>query len=169
MGRYLRRWGFTPQKPLKWAYEQNLEEVKAWLKEEYPRIKQKAWEEGAEIWWGDEMGIRSDHQAGRSWARKGETPVMEVSGKRFRFNMISAINNRGKPKFMILRERFATEIFLEFLRRLIRSRERGRKIYLIVDNHCMHRAKRVKEWLKGKEYKIGATLFAEIQSGAQAG
>ncbi|QIJ72678.1 IS630 family transposase [Thermosulfuriphilus ammonigenes] len=154
VGRYLRRWNFTPQKPLKRAYERNPKEVKAWLEKEYPRIRKRAKEEGAEIWWGDETGIRSDHQAGRSWAPRGETPVVEVSGKRFRFNMISAINNRGKLKFMIFRERFTTEVFLEFLRRLIRSREKGRKIYLIVDNHRVHRAKRIKEWLKGKEDEL---------------
>ena len=86
VGRYLSRWGFTPQKPLKRAYEQNPKEVEAWLKEEYPRIKQKAREEGAEIYWGDEVGIRSDHQAGRSWSPKGKTPVIERPGRRYRFN-----------------------------------------------------------------------------------
>jgi len=153
VGRYLRRWGFTPQKPLKRAYEQNPEEVKRWLEEEYPRIKRRVREEGAEIYWGDEMGIRSDHQAGRSWAPKGETPVVEVSGKRFRFNMISAISNRGKLKFMIFGERFNAEIFIEFLRRLIRSNEK-RKIFLIVDNHRVHHGKRVREWVERHREEI---------------
>ena len=153
VGRYLRRWGFTPQKPLKRAYEQDPKEVKAWLKEEYPRIKKRAREEGAEIYWGDETGIRSDHQAGRSWAPKGETPVVEVSGKRFRFNMISAINNRGKLKFMIYGERFKAETFIEFLRRLIKSNEK-RKIFLIVDNHRVHHAKKVSEWLRRHKEEI---------------
>nr|WP_246167867.1 IS630 family transposase [Thermosulfurimonas marina] len=153
VGRYLRRWGFTPQKPLKRAYEQNPKEVKAWLEEEYPRIKQKAREEGAEIYWGDETGIRSDHQAGRSWAPKGETPVVEVSGKRFQFNMISAISNRGKMKFMIFGERFNAEIFIEFLRRLIRSNEK-RKIFLIVDNHRVHHAKKVSKWVSRHKEEI---------------
>jgi len=153
VGRYLRRWGFTPQKPLKRAYEQNPKEVKDWLEEEYPRIKKKAREEGAEIWWGDETGIKSDHQAGRSWAPKGETPTVEMSGKRFRFNMISAINNRGKLKFMIFRERFMTEVFIEFLRRLVKSSDK-RKIYLIVDNHRVHHAKKVREWVWRRKDRI---------------
>jgi transposase len=153
VGRYLRRWGFTPQKPLRRAYEQNPKEVKAWLEEEYPRIKKRAREEGAEIYWGDETGIRSDHQAGRSWAPKGETPVIERPGRRYRFNMISAISNRGKLKFMIFRERFTVEIFLEFLRRLVRSNG-NRKVYLIVDNHRVHHAKRVKEWVERRKGRI---------------
>ena len=96
---------------------------------------------------------RSDHQAGRSWAPKGRTPTVEVSGKRFRFNMISAINNRGKLKFMIFRERFTTEVFIEFLRRLVRSSDK-RKIYLIVDNHRVHHAKKVKEWVEKRRDRI---------------
>ena len=154
VGRYLRRWGFTPQKPLKRAYEQNPKEVKAWLEKEYPKIRKKAREEGAEIWWGDETGIKSDHQAGKSWAPRGETPTVEVSGKRFRFNMISAINNRGKLRFMIFRERFTTDVFIEFLSRLLKSREKRRKIYLIVDNHRVHHAKRVKEWVEARKEEM---------------
>ena len=153
VGRYLSRWGFTPQKPLKRAYEQNPKEVEAWLKEEYPRIKQKAREEGAEIYWGDEIGIRSDHQTGRSWSPKGKTPVIEGPGRRYRFNMISPISNRGKLKFMIFRERFTTDIFLEFLRRLVKSNV-NRKVYLIVDNHRVRNAKRVREWVEKRKGRI---------------
>ncbi len=36
MGEYLKRWGFTPQKPITKAYEQRPEAVKQWLDEQYP-------------------------------------------------------------------------------------------------------------------------------------
>ena len=48
IGDYLKRWNFTPQKPLKRAYEQNPKAVKRWLDEEYPAIQQKAKKEAAE-------------------------------------------------------------------------------------------------------------------------
>jgi transposase len=38
VGNYLKRWGFTPQKPIKRAYEQRPEAVEKWLDEEYPTI-----------------------------------------------------------------------------------------------------------------------------------
>lgn len=38
MGEYLKRWGFTPQKPITRAYEQGPEAVKAWLDEHHPAI-----------------------------------------------------------------------------------------------------------------------------------
>ena len=56
----LKRWGFTPQRPLKRAYEQRPAEVKCWLQEEYPHIKAQAKAENAEIWWGDETAVKPE-------------------------------------------------------------------------------------------------------------
>lgn len=56
VGNYLKRWGFTPQKPIKKAYEQRPEAVQNWLEEEYPAIEKRAKAEGAEIHWGDNGG-----------------------------------------------------------------------------------------------------------------
>src|SRR6266704_3208059 len=95
VGRYLRAWGLTPQKPVRRAYEQNPVAVRKWLEEEYPAIRELARLEQAHIHWLDEMGLRSDHQAGRSYGRRGETPVVFGTGQRFRCNMISSITNRG--------------------------------------------------------------------------
>lgn len=144
-GRYLRRWGFTPQKPLRRAYEQNPKAVKRWLKEEYPAIRRRAKRENAEIHWGDEMGVRSDHQAGRSWGRRGRTPVVPGTGQRFGGNMISTVTNRGTLRFMVFKQRFTQPVMIAFLRRLLRSVQQ--KVFLIVDGHPVHRGKMLKRWL----------------------
>lgn len=151
-GRYLRRWGFTPQKPLRRAYEQNPREVKRWLNEEYPAIRAKAKKEGAVIHWGDEMGLRSDDQRGRSYGRRGQTPVVPSTGRRFGVNMISTVTNRGELRFMVFSERFTSEVFIAFLRRLLRSSER--KVYLIVDRHPVHTSKRVASWIEKNSERI---------------
>ena len=67
VGNYLKRWGFTPQKPLRRAYERQDKAVKIWLEETYPKIAACAKQEKAEIHWGDEAGFRSDHQTGTSY------------------------------------------------------------------------------------------------------
>lgn len=146
VGRYLQDWGLTPQKPVRRAYEQNPEAVTRWLEHDYPVIRRTAKRDQAEIQWGGEMGMRSDHQAGRTWGRRGETPVVPGTGKRFRCSMISTITNRGHLKFMVFRERFTAKVFLRFLRRLIRQTKR--KVYLIIDGHPVHRAWRVKAYLR---------------------
>ncbi len=101
VGEYLKRWGFTPQKPLRRAYEQRPKDVQQWLDREYPKIVKQAKQEKAEIHWGDETGIRSDCQHGRSYAPKGKTPEILLSAKRASTNMISTVTNQGKVRFMI--------------------------------------------------------------------
>jgi transposase len=148
VGRYLRAWGLTPQKPARRAYEQNPAAVRKWLEEEYPSIRQRARQWKAQIHWLDEMGLRSDHQAGRSWGRRGETPVVMGTGQRFRCNMISSITNRGRLAFMIFRQRFTARVFLNFLGRLVRlTRKTMRKVFLIVDGHPVHKSRLVNRWL----------------------
>jgi transposase len=144
---YLRRWKMTPQKPVAKAYEQKPEAVRKWLEEEYPCIKAKATKEKALIYWQDEMGLRSDHSAGRSFSLKGNAPTVQRSGKRFSCNMISAISNAGKLYFSIFDGSFTIPIYLDFLSRLI-LQNKGRKVILIIDGHPVHRAKAVKEWLE---------------------
>lgn len=152
VGRYLRRWGFTPQKPLRRAYERDPQAVRKWLSKEYPTIRSRARRERATIYWGDEMGMRSDHQAGTSYGRRGKTPVIAGTGKRFRCNMISAITNRGKLAFMVFDETFTQEVLLAFLRRLVRHS--GRKVFLVIDEHPVHKGARVKRWAKRHRKKI---------------
>jgi transposase len=151
-GRYLKRWGFTPQKPMRRAYEQSEGAVRRWLGEEYPAIRARAKAEDAEIYWGDEMGLRSDHVVGRSYGLKGRTPVVDATGKRFGCSMISAITNRGRLNFMVFEGRFTGPVFLDFLRRLIRQAER--KVFLIVDGHPVHRARKVRSWLQENAERI---------------
>lgn len=146
VGRYLSDWGFTPQKPARRALEQNPKSIKKWLEVDYPRIRRKATKENATIYWGDEMGLRSDHNAGRTYGIKGKTPVLKRSGNRFSCNMISAITNLGRLHFMVYQQNFTSEIFLNFLKRLVRQSHR--KVFLIVDRHRAHKSKKVMSWLK---------------------
>jgi transposase len=152
IGRYLARWNFTAQKPVRQAFERNPEAVRRWLEEEYPTIRKQAKREKAEIHWGDEMGLRSDHATGRSYGRRGQTPVIPGTGARFGCNMISAITNRGKLNFMVFKERFEAEVFKEFLSRLVKQSEN--KIFIIVDRHPVHRSLKVKNWLEENEKYI---------------
>jgi transposase len=152
VGRYLALWGFTPQKPIRRAFEQDDEAVRQWLQEKYPAIRKHAKREKAEIYWGDEMGLRSDHAAGRTYSLRGQTPVVPGTGRRFGCNMISAITNRGRLNFMVFKESFRVDVFLDFLKRLVRQAKR--KVFLVVDGHPVHRAAKAKRWLKENERRI---------------
>ena len=152
VGRYLKAWGYTPQKPIRKAFEQKPEEVKKWLEEEYPAIKERARAERAAIYFGDETGCRNTHQAGRSYAPKGQTPTVMATGKRFTVNMISAISNRGHLQFMLMEAGFNSEVFKKFLEQMIKYSKR--KLFFITDNHPSHKTKRLKQWLEDNKDKI---------------
>jgi transposase len=153
-GRYLKAWGFTPQKPVRRAYERDPKAVERWLDVEYPAIAAWAKRENALIHWGDDprmMGLRSDHQTGTSYALRGprgKTPAIPGTGQRFGCNMISAITNRGQLSFMVFQQRFTAPLFITFLRRRLRQRHlAGRKCFLIVDGHPAHRSAKAKAWI----------------------
>lgn len=151
VGRYLKLWGYTPQKPIRKAFEQKPEQVKQWLEKEYPAIKRRAVKEKGTIYFGDETGMRSDHQAGRSYAPRGETPVVKTTGQRFSLNMISAISNKGHLQFMII-EKFNGKVFIDFLKRMIRYSKQ--KVFFITDGHPAHKTKKLKEWLEENKKRI---------------
>jgi transposase len=152
VGRHLKRWGFTPQKPLRRAYERDPVAVKRWMEQEYPAIATRAKAEKGRVYWGDEMGMRSDHQVGRSYGRKGKTPAIAGTGQRFGCNMVSALTNRGQLSWMVFRERFTAPVFIEFLRRLVKHA--GRKVFLIVDGHPVHRSRKVQAWVRKRPDQI---------------
>ena len=146
IGKYLTRWGFTPQKPIKRAYEQSPAAVQAWLEGEYPGIEQRARSEGAEIHWGDETALVNTDVRGRSYAPAGKTPVaMAIGGTRQKLSMIATVTNQGKTRWMIIEEAFDADKLIEFLQALVK--DAGKKVFLILDNLRVHHSKLVKAWV----------------------
>jgi transposase len=153
MGEYLKRWGFTPQKPIRKAYEQRPEAVKTWLTEQYPVIARRAKSEDAEIHWGDETAVVNTDVCGRGFAPKGQTPVAyAVGGARHKLSMISTVTNQGKTRWMIIDEAFNSDRLIEFLEALIKDADK--KVFLILDNLRVHHSKPVKEWVAEHQEQI---------------
>ena len=158
---YLKRWSFTPQRPMKRATERQDTKIQKWLQEDYPKIRRRAKKEGAEIHWGDETGLSNQANYGRSFAPKGQTPVIQRTARRHTTSMISSITNRGTARFMIYeaeRERafsLNADLFLAFLKRLIKAAKQ--KVFLIVDNLRVHKAHKVTAWVE--KHKDRVELF----------
>lgn len=144
VGKYLKRWGYTAQRPVKKAMEQRSDLVQAWLRERYPAIAARAKAEGAVIYWADETAVKEDTNWIRGFAPAGRTPVLEASARWGKLSMISAITNRGEISFQIVQGTINAERFIEFLERLIE--DASSKVFLIVDNLRVHHAKIVKAW-----------------------
>lgn len=146
--------------------------VGKWLEETYPQIEQRAKAENALILWQDETAVKQDSNWVRSYAPRGQTPVL-IENARKNYGapvMISAINIQGKSFFLSQRKAVNAYRFIRFLRRLILDLGgNGRKLFVICDNARIHHARIVQRWIeaRGKEIEpfLPSCLFANAQPG----
>lgn len=149
---YLKSWGMSCQRPTKRAYTQDSVRVNRFMKEEYLVIAKKAKDEGAQIFWGDEVGVSNQENYQRGFSLKGHPPVLKVSAKKERVNMISAIANNGSARFMIYDDTMNQQRLIDFMRRLVK--QIPHKVFLILDNLRVHHGKKVQKWLNEHKDKI---------------
>jgi transposase len=152
VGRYLKRWGFTAKRPSRHARDQDPDEVRQWLEETYPAIEARAAREGAEIHWGDEVGVGADQQPACGYAPQGEPATVDVPDRHVRANQISTITNRGEVRFMTYTQTMTAALFLVFLGRLLRSTTG--KVFLIVDRLRAHMTPGVQAWVTAHQDRI---------------
>ncbi len=152
VGRIMRILGFTPQKPLDRAWQQDPVLVEKWQAEEFPALQAEAKQAGAVIYFADEAGVRSDFHAGTTWAPCGKTPIVKATGRRFGLNLISAVSARGDFRFMVHEESVTAKVFREFLRRLMQGAQQP--IILVVDGHPIHKAKLVKDYVAEQDGRL---------------
>lgn len=153
VARLLHQLGLSPQRPLFRACQQDPERVEQWQQELFPALRERARQQGGVIYFLDESGVRSDHHAGTTWAPVGKTPVVRTTGARFSLNVIGAITPRGEFRFMTYAGTMHTEVFIDFLRRLLKDEEEC-PIHLVVDGHSVHRSRAVKKFVQATEGKL---------------
>lgn len=139
VGRLLAELDITPQKPLRRAYERDPAAIEKWKREEYPALEKRARRRGADIFFLDEAGIRSDAPLQRTWGARGQTPVVATSGKRQSVSAISAVNRLGAFWYNVYTGRLNAQQFILFLKDFLRYRRRP--VFLVVDRHPAHIAK----------------------------
>jgi transposase len=145
VGRLLARLEITPQQPLRRAYERDPRAIERWKQTEFPTLKARAKRAGAQIFFLDEAGVRSDSTLGRTWAPRGETPEVRTSGQRQQVNAISAVNELGAFWFEVYTGKLNAAAFVEFLKRFMRYRRQP--VFLVVDGHPSHRANLVANYV----------------------
>lgn len=142
----------SPQKPVARTYRRDEAGIRRLLTHAYPVITRQAKQEKAAIYWGDEMGLCSDHIVGTGFVPPGETPVIQAAGHRFGCKMISASTNKGALSFMVFRGKFEASVFVGFMKRLLKQFD-GR-IYLITDEHPVHRSSETKRFVNQHKQRL---------------
>lgn len=149
---YLKKWEFTPQKPIRKAWQQNSAAVEKWLKEEYPSIAKRAKDKGATIYWVDETGVTNQANSQRGYAPVGKTPILRQNGTKRKVNMISGVTNRGEVRFMCYTSTMTQSKFILFLSKLIKSTDGP--VIVITDNLSVHHGKIVRKWVDDRKDQI---------------
>jgi transposase len=152
ISRTLKKLGYTFQKPTIRFKQQDPVIVHKWLAEDYKKIQQEAREVSADIYFGDEAGVSSTYSLGKTVGKKGKTPVVQRTQKRFRLNMLSAVTAQGKCRFMVTDKTVNAEVFIEFLSRLMKGVKNP--IFLILDNHPLHKSKVVQDYVTKQHGKL---------------
>jgi transposase len=155
--RLMNQIGLTAQRPLWRAYQQDPEAVKQWLEKDYPAIRRRAKREGAQIFFADEAGVRSDYHSGTTWGRRGQTPIVSSTGARFGANLISAVSAQGQLRFMLTKGRLTAPVFIEFLKRLLVNAPGP--VFVIADGHPTHKAKSVERYVAEQDNKLALFIL----------
>jgi transposase len=138
VARYLHRFGVTPQKPVRRAFQRDDAECRTWMTSGFPAIVREAKRKQATLLFADETGVHEDHAVGTTWGERGKTPEVRVSGSRRRVNVISAISPRGRLWFRCYSGTLTATRYVEFVSDLLQD-VRG-KIILVHDRHPAHTA-----------------------------
>ena len=166
-GRYLRAWGFSPQKPARRAFEQDPAAVEAVAAGRLPRGRgARPPREEPGSCGPTRPGFAPTTPPDARGAPVGQTPVVAGTGQRFGANVVSAISNQGQMQFMVFKKRFVAKVFVEFLTRLVRQAA-GQKVILILDGHPVHRSDRGETLGQAARRADRARLPARLQPRAQ--
>ena len=152
VSRIMKLLGFSVQKPLYEAWQQDPVLVRQWESEIYPEIRAQARRVGARIYFADEAGIRSDYHTGTTWAPVGQTPVVRVTGRRFSLNMISAVGPQGEFRFMVHQGSVTAKVFRTFLQRLLVGAQGP--VFVVVDGHPTHKARLVRDFVESTHGRL---------------
>lgn len=152
VGALLARLGLTAQKPLERAYQRDAEAVERWKTETYPAIAGEAKKSKAEILFWDESGFRADAVHGKTWAPRGQTPVVERPGQRQSISAASAVSAKGAFWFATYAGGLTGELFVDLLTQLMQDRKKP--VRLVVDGLPAHKKACVKDYVLSTKGKL---------------
>ncbi|UJR87287.1 Mobile element protein (plasmid) [Sandaracinus amylolyticus] len=133
--------GFSPQKAVRRAREQNTEAVERFRDVKWPHIK-KSEQEGRVLALSDESGFMLQPSSPRTWAPRGETPELICGARYDRVSAISAITisphaHRTGLYFRLLRGNFNADEIERFVRQVQRAVRRP--VTFVWDRLSAHR------------------------------
>lgn len=147
--RRLREAGLTYQKPEREYFEKDDEQRQAWLQEKLPEIRSAVRKYRALLYFQDECNVSLTAFLAKTWAPRGKTPKMKVTGKRGGLAALSAINPRGRLFFMLHEKRIASAEVIHFLGQLLRQHQ-TRHLVVVMDNASPHTSQKTLNFIESQ-------------------
>lgn len=152
VGTMLARLGLTAQKPLQRAYQRDPQAIELWKRQTFPAVARQARDEGAEVFFWDESGFRADAVHGKTWGKRGQTPVVDRPGQRQSISAASAVNSKGAFWFQTYQGALTGDLFVKLLRGLMHRRRKS--VHLVVDGLPAHKNAVVKQYVASTKGKL---------------
>lgn len=152
--RYLCRMGLSFQQPEKRYKQQDKKLVKEWIENEWPKIQRWVKKNRAILYFEDESGISLTPVIGKTWAPKGKTPIVRVTGSRGGVLAMSAISPTGRVRFRLEKRKINADVMIEFLKQIGQT-HKNRKVAVVMDQAPSHTAKKVRDFIESqKQLKV---------------
>lgn len=135
--RRLRDAGLTYQKPERAYYELDEHTRQEWIRTEIPKIRQTVRKHRAILYFQDESNVSLTAFLGKTWAPRGQTPRVQVTGKRGGVAAMSAISRAGHLLFRLYERRIASQEVIAFLAQMLAYHHR-RHLVVVMDQAPPH-------------------------------
>lgn len=152
----LKSMGYSYQKARFVAGDLDKEARKQWLSSQWPEILKLARRKGAYLLFGDEASFPQWGTLTYTWARKGQQPTIETSGKRKGYKVFGLIDYfTGRFFFKCQEERLTSQTYAAYLKEVLGKTRKH--IVLIQDGASYHRSAAMKAFFE--QHKDRLTVF----------
>src|SRR5512135_625606 len=152
VSRLLKRLGWTPQVPITRAIQRDEAAIERWRVESWPELKEKARRERRGLVFVDESGFYLLPGVVKTYAPRGETPILDEWQTRDHLSVMGGVTTEGKV-YSLVRPRALNGLhsieFLVHLGRLV-----GDRLLVIWDGSPIHRRAEVQAFVAEAGGKI---------------
>ncbi len=137
--------GWTPQIPITRAIQRDEEAIARWRTETWPELKKRARYERRMTILMDESGFYLLPSVVKTYAPRGQTPVLHEWNSRDHLSVMGAVTPEGKIFTLVRQKPLHGLHTIEFLAHLLRLT--GKRLLVILDRSPIHRRAEVKEFV----------------------
>jgi hypothetical protein len=152
VARLLRQLRWTPQVPVERASQRDEQAIEKWRRETWPRLLGEAKDERRTLVFVDESGFYLLPSAVRTYAPRGQTPVLRVRLTRDHLSVMAGMTPTGRVYTLVRQESLDGSNVVEFLVHL--TKVASERLLVVWDGSPIHRRTMVRDFAAGTRGKV---------------